>query len=60
MVFGTDISDWRAINGYTVMRLKGDYNSRMEYYATLENVQVNNNPELFYHLILDKVTKSLN
>tara|TARA_B110000908_G_scaffold157071_1_gene196870 strand:+ start:26 stop:1138 length:1113 start_codon:yes stop_codon:yes gene_type:complete len=46
-------------NGYTVTSLKGDYNSRMEYYAALENVQVNNNLEPFYHLILDKVTESL-
>lgn len=46
-------------NGYTVTSLKGDYDSRMAYYAALENVQVNNNPEPFYHLILDKVKESL-
>lgn len=46
-------------NGYTVTSLKGDYDSRMAYYAALENVQVNNNPEPFYHLILDKVKDSL-
>ena len=46
-------------NGYTIASLKGDYDSRMAYYSALENVQVNNNPEPFYHLILDKVKDSL-
>ena len=46
-------------NGYTITSLKGDYDSRMAYYAALENVQVNNNPEPFYHLIIDKVKESL-
>lgn len=46
-------------NGYTIASLKGDYDSRMAYYAALENVQVNNNPEPFYHLIMDKVKDSL-
>jgi fido (protein-threonine AMPylation protein)/transcriptional regulator with XRE-family HTH domain len=46
-------------NGFTVTSLKGDYDSRMAYYAALEDVQVNNNPEPFYHLILDKVRESL-
>jgi len=46
-------------NGYTIANLKGDYESRMAYYNALENVQVNNNPESFYNLILDKVEESL-
>jgi Fic family protein len=46
-------------NGYTIANLKGDYDSRMAYYKALESVQVDNNPEPFYHLILDKVKESL-
>jgi Fic family protein/DNA-binding XRE family transcriptional regulator len=46
-------------NGYTISSLKGDYDARMEYYNALENVQINNNPEPFYHLIIDKVKESL-
>ncbi|MFK7757870.1 MAG: Fic family protein [Flavobacteriales bacterium] len=46
-------------NGYTIANLKGDHESRMAYYNALENVQVNNNPEPFYNLILDKVEESL-
>ncbi|MFT5952913.1 MAG: Fic family protein [Bacteroidia bacterium] len=46
-------------NGYTIANLKGDYDSRMGYYKALESVQADNNPEPFYHLILDKVKESL-
>lgn len=46
-------------NGYTIANLKGDYDSRMEYYRALESVQVNNDPEPFYHLIADKALESL-
>jgi Fic family protein len=46
-------------NGYTIANLKGDYDSRMTYYKALENVQVNNNPEPFYNLVIDTVTNSL-
>lgn len=46
-------------NGYTITSLKGDYDSRMMYYAALESVQVNNNAEPFYHLIIDKLKASL-
>ena len=46
-------------NGYTIANLKGDYDSRMAYYKALGNVQADNNPEPFYHLILDKVKESL-
>jgi len=46
-------------NGFTIANLKGDYESRMTYYKALENVQVNNNPESFYLLVIDSVTDSL-
>jgi Fic family protein len=46
-------------NGYTIASLKGDYDSRMAYYSALERVQMNNDPEPFYLLILDKVKDSL-
>lgn len=46
-------------NGYTIAILKGDFESRMAYYRSLEQVQVNSNPEPFYHLIADKVMESL-
>jgi len=46
--------------GYTIANLKGDYESRITYYKALENVQVNNNPEPFYLLVIDTVTDSLN
>ncbi len=46
-------------NGYTIANLKGDYESRMKYYKALEEVQVDNNPEPFYHLILDEVRNGL-
>lgn len=46
-------------NGFTIANLKGDTKSRMDYYKALENVQVHNNPEPFYHLITDKVIESI-
>ena len=46
-------------NGFTLANLKGDDKSRLEYYKALEDVQVNNKPEPFYHLIADKVIESL-
>jgi Fic family protein len=46
-------------NGMTIANLKGDVNSRMAYYRALEAVQVNNNPEPFYHLVADAVRDSL-
>jgi Fic family protein len=46
-------------NGYTVTSLKGDPDSRIRYYQALEKVQVHNDPEDFYHLIIDRLGASL-
>lgn len=46
-------------HGYTIANLKGDLNARMSYYRALEAVQVDNNPEVFYHLVIDTVKDSL-
>lgn len=46
-------------NGYTIANLKGDLNSRLAYYSALEKVQVDNEPEVFYHLVADTVETSL-
>lgn len=46
-------------HGYTIANLKGDINSRLTYYKALEEVQINNNPEPFYHLVADTVKESL-
>lgn len=46
-------------NGYTIANLKGDVNSRLAYYNALEKVQVDNEPEVFYHLVAEAVEESL-
>jgi len=46
-------------SGYTVTSLKGDYESRMKYYGALEKVQVDNDPEPFYLLVMEAVEASL-
>lgn len=46
-------------NGFTIANLKGNSSSRLSYYKSLENVQVNNNPEPFYVLILSAIKASL-
>lgn len=46
-------------NGYTVTSLKGDRASRLEYYRSLEECQVDNNYERFYNLIIDRAIFSL-
>lgn len=46
-------------NGYTLANLKGDQQSKMAYYKALEAVQVDNDPEIFYHLVADAVLDSL-
>jgi Fic family protein len=46
-------------HGYTLANLKGDEESRMAYYQALERVQLDADPEPFYHLILDRVKESL-
>jgi Fic family protein len=45
--------------GYTIANLKGDLTSRLAYYKALEAVQVDNNPEVFYHMVADAVKDSL-
>lgn len=47
-------------HGFTIANLKGDNNSKLRYYKALEEVQANNNPHVFYNLIIDVVEKSLN
>ncbi len=47
-------------NGYTIANLKGDANSRLAYYHALEKVQVDNDSQVFYHLVSDVVIESLN
>lgn len=47
-------------HGYTIANLKGDDASRMDYYRALESVQMDNNPEPFYLLVIDAVIDSLN
>ncbi|NND31067.1 MAG: helix-turn-helix domain-containing protein [Saprospiraceae bacterium] len=46
-------------NGYAMVILKGDEESRLEYYQALEKVQTENDPDVFYHLIIDKALESL-
>lgn len=46
-------------NGYTIANLKGDNASRIAYYKALEKVQVHNDPESFYHLVIDAAKESL-
>jgi Fic family protein len=46
-------------NGYTLVNLKGDPAARLKYYQSLEAVQVDDRPELFYDLIIDHAMQSL-
>ncbi len=46
-------------HGFTIANLKGDVESRLRYYRALEAVQVDNEPEHFYHLVCDAVEESL-
>lgn len=46
-------------NGYTITALKGDPASRLAYYRALEKVQMDNEPEVFYHLVVDAALQSL-
>lgn len=47
------------MNGFTIASLKGDIDSRMRYYQALENIQLKNNSDDFYILILETAIKSL-
>jgi len=46
-------------HGYTITSLKGDVDSRLRYYKALEEVQMDNNPEPFYELIIERCEASL-
>lgn len=46
-------------NGYTLTILKGDVASKSNYFKSLEAVQVTNDPNQFYELIVDRVIVSL-
>lgn len=47
------------MNGFTIASLKGDYDSRMQYYKALNEAQVKGNKELFYKLIAETCVSSL-
>lgn len=47
-------------HGYTIANLKGDIESRMRYYRSLNTVQEEHDSTEFYELILDTVETSLN
>lgn len=46
-------------HGYTIANLKGENKFRMAYYNALEKVQIDNDPKVFYHLIMDAAERSL-
>jgi Fic family protein len=46
-------------HGYTITSLKGDPESRINYFKTLEAVQMDNSPELFHRMIMNAVKLSL-
>jgi Fic family protein len=46
-------------NGFTVAILKGDSDSRIKYYNALQEVQMNNNTEPFYLLVIERCVDSL-
>lgn len=46
-------------NGYTLSHIKGDNENRLAYYKALESVQLDNNPEPFYRLVVEAAIHSL-
>ncbi len=46
-------------NGWPICILKGDNAARISYYKAIEEVQVNNNTEPFYELIIDLCKESI-
>lgn len=46
-------------NGYPRVNIKGDNESRLNYYQSLQKVQVDNNQLPFYYLIIEEALKSL-
>ncbi len=47
-------------HGYVIANIKGDYNTRMQYYKALEDVQVSKNKEPFLNFIAKVERDSLN
>jgi Fic family protein len=45
--------------GYPIAILKGDLASRQRYYKALEDTQVHDDKEAFYHLVIDAVEESM-
>ncbi len=46
-------------NGYPRVNIKGDDQSRLTYYQSLQKVQADNNRLPFYYLIIEEALKSL-
>lgn len=46
-------------HGYPIAILKGDLEKRLSYYSALEAVQIENNVDYFYDLVIDEVFQSL-
>jgi Fic family protein len=46
-------------HGFTIAILKGDATSRIQYFKALQEVQLNNNPEPFYELVIERCIASL-
>jgi Fic family protein len=46
-------------NGYVIVNLKGDVESRLRYYHALEKAQIDNDKSVFIRLILEEAKKSL-
>lgn len=47
-------------HGFTLTILKGDTSSKLSYFKSLEAVQTQNEPNMFYELIIDRLIDSLN
>jgi hypothetical protein len=46
-------------HGYVIANIKGDYDSRMNYYQALETAQTQNNKEEFIHFVAQIERESL-
>jgi Fic family protein len=47
------------MHGFPLAILKGDQTTRLRYFKALESVQINGDPDAFYHMVIEEVTKSL-
>jgi Fic family protein len=47
------------MHGFPLAILKGDQTTRLRYFRALESVQINGDPDAFYHMVIEEVTKSL-